>query len=378
MGRIEDLKKILEETVACGASDVHFEPGEPPSLRFRGSLVPMKAYAPWMEEDMTETFQEIEGLSMERFSREPQIDFSFSLELSPSPGGERKKVRWRGHTGLSLGQRTVHLRLLQEHPPLPQELGLPPKLVERVKNSFGGLYLITGITGSGKSTTMAALVRYLAETRSLHIVSAEEPVEFLHPRRYEKTGTLVTQVQIPTDCPTFAEAMRGFLRKDPDVIVVGELRDADTVSMALQAAATGHTVIGTLHTRDTVSAIERVISLFPPKESIAIRSQFANALQAIFAQNLIARGEESKTEEEIYRKGRILAGELLFSNSIIAQNLFQDKVQNVRNILVENPDMFTMDQNLGMLVRSGCISLEEGLLHCQNRETFQSIVRSFN
>jgi len=366
MSRFEELADALQFATEEGASDVHFEPGEPPVIRLKGVLVPIEGMSSWSEEDIREALAEIPGLSLERLAEPLQIDFAFTMGT----------FRWRGHTGCSLGKRTCHLRLLQEKPPSPEDLGLPTFFVERIKKSFGGLFLVTGPTGSGKSTTMAALIQELARTRSLHIVSAEEPVEFLHPRRWEKTGSIVTQVQIPTDCPTFHDAMRGFLRKDPDVIIVGELRDAETVTMALQAAASGHTVMGTLHTRDTIGAVERILSLFPPTEGRAVKSLFACALQAIFAQNLIKRTSENNLEKDRYKKGRILAGELLVTNSIIVSLLLQDKTFNVRNIIEQDPLMYTFDQDLARLVRNGYITLDEGTIHSHNKNVFPSLVRN--
>ena len=311
--RMIDLEDVLGIIIDSGGSDAHFEPDEPPMVRCKGLIQPVEGATEWSEQDILDTFVNIPGLTLEKLKTPTQIDFAFSQDT----------YRWRGHSGLSLGKRTFHLRLLQEHAPKVSELGLPKILVDRIRNSFGGLFLITGPTGSGKTTTMASLIRELAESRSLHIVSAEEPVEFIHPRRFEKTGSIITQVQIPTDCESFEDAMRGFLRKDPDVIVIGELRDMATITMALQAAASGHTVMGTLHTRDTSSAIERVLSIFPPSDSFAIRGLFASALQAIFAQNLIKRSSDSDSEKDLYRKSRILAGELLLTNSIVSGNMIK-------------------------------------------------------
>ncbi|MEM1967372.1 MAG: ATPase, T2SS/T4P/T4SS family [Nitrososphaerota archaeon] len=357
------LRELLDAAVELGATDVHVDLEQRPRLRIKGRLTEAGQYPPVSLEGILDFLKSIPTFDMEKFTQGEDVDFSFTV----------REVRWRGHCGRSLDGITLSVRKLSATPPAPEELGLPAKLVEEVLRSEGGLFLITGPTGSGKSTTMASLINEVLRTRSVHILTLEDPIEYIFP----PTPTCkVTQRQVGIHVPSFAEGLRAALRMDPDFIVVGEMRDQETVRIALQAADTGHTVMGTLHTIDAPGAVGRIIGMFPPDYKSTLLTQFAYSLRAVFAQRLLPKSPHLREPEGLKEKGgRVLAGELMLSNESVRANILQENVQGLKAVIKNTPGMMTMEEAIARLVKEGVVMFEDALRYVKDVVGFKAYVR---
>ncbi|HEY8909721.1 MAG TPA: type IV pilus twitching motility protein PilT [Desulfosporosinus sp.] len=319
------------------ASDIHLTVESPPVLRIDGSLVQLKMEK-LIKADL-ETFAHslMNEQQAKRFAEFGELDISYSL-----PGVGRYRVnafRQRGSIG-------VVIRLIPFIIPSPESLGLPPVSIELAKLNKG-LVLVTGPTGSGKSTTLASLVDYINRTRACHIVTIEDPIEYLHRHKL----SLVNQREVGNDTQSFTNALRAVLRQDPDVILVGEMRDLETIATAVTAAETGHLVFSTLHTNDATQSVDRMIDVFPPYQQQQIRVQLAAVLQGIMSQQLFPRAD---------RKGRVAAIEVMLATPAVRNLIREGKTHQLPTVIQTNAKlgMQTMDKAIMDLVQKGLITYE--------------------
>jgi twitching motility protein PilT len=342
---INDVLKVATERKA---SDVHLKVGSHPLIRVDGTLVPMVEFKRLLQEDtIAMAFSMMSTQQKEKFKQLLEIDIAYSV---PGLGRFRCNIfQQRGSVGLVL-------RLIPARIQTIRELLLPPVL-ERIAEEERGLVLVTGSTGSGKSTTLAAMVEHINSHRNCHIVTIEDPIEFLH--RDKKS--IVNQREVEVDTRAFSVAMRTALRQDPDVILVGEMRDFETIETALLAAETGHLVMSTLHTTDATETINRIIAVFPPHQQKQIRIQLSAVLKAIISMRLLPRADGL---------GRVPAVEVLVSTQYIRECIeVKEKTKLIRDAIAQGTSQYgmqTFDQSLFMLYKAGMITLEEALRHATN------------
>jgi twitching motility protein PilT len=335
------IDMLLEQMVAHNASDLHITVGSQPALRVRGHLERMEAF-PVMTADLTRQllYRIISSEQQKRLEIERQLDLSYSI-----PGRARFRVNIYSQRESLAGA----FRLIPAELKSLEELGLPSTLYE-LCNKPRGLVLVTGPTGSGKSTTLAAIVDEINRTRDDHIMTIEDPIEFLH--RHKRC--IVNQREIGPDAVSFADALRGALRQDPDVILLGEMRDLETISTAITAAETGHLVFATLHTQDAPSTIDRLIDVFPAAQQEQIRVQLAATIQGIVTQTLVPT---------VDGKGRVAALEILLPDDAVRNLIRQAKVEQIYSVMQTNTGrgMQTLEQALVDLVTRGIITQEVAL-----------------
>ena len=342
---INDVLKVATERKA---SDVHLKVGAHPIIRVDGQLVPLVEFKRMMQEDtIAMGFSIMSTQQKEKFKQYLEIDIAYSV---PGLGRFRCNIfQQRGSVGLVL--RLIPARILAT-----RELLLPPVL-DRIAEEERGLVLVTGTTGSGKSTTLAAMIDHINATRNCHIVTIEDPIEFLH--RDKKA--IINQREVEVDTRAFSVAMRVALRQDPDVILVGEMRDFETIETALLAAETGHLVLSTLHTLDATETINRIIAVFPPHQQKQIRIQLSAVLRAVVSMRLLPRADGL---------GRVPAVEVLISTAYIRDCIEQkEKTKLIRDAIAAGTSQYgmqTFDQSLFMLYRTGLITLDEALRSASN------------
>jgi twitching motility protein PilT len=346
----------MEALVAAKGSDLHLKVGSPPRMRVDGNLVVLDG--PTLTPEMADTLlrELIRPDLHEQFQRTNEADFAYSL-----PGVGRFRVnafRQRGSVGLVL-------RRVQEGAMSIGELGLPP-VIARLAEQPRGLVLVTGPTGSGKTTTLAAMIDHVNANRAVHIVTIEDPIEVLHA---DKLG-MVNQREVRVDTDDFTIAMRAAMRQDPDVILVGEVRDAETLKNALAAAETGHLVLSTLHTTDAAETVNRCIDLFPPFQQRQVRLSLAAALRGIVGQRLVRRAGDG---------GRIAVLEVMVNTGRTAEAIADaERTGDLTSIMAESGfyGMQTFDQHLIALYRDGQIELEDALGVASNPHDLQVALRS--
>ncbi len=351
------LPDLLKVAVERKASDLHIKVGSPPVLRIDDKLVPLTEM-PRLGQDAVVSMAAsvMNAKQREKFKERCEIDLAYSV---PGLGRFRANVfQQRGTVGLVMRVIPIKIQSIAE-------LNLPPVL-EKIALEPRGLVLVTGTTGSGKSSTLAAMIDYINTNRSGHILTIEDPIEFLH--RDKKC--LVNQREVGVDTPSFSEALRSALRQDPDIILVGEMRDYETISTAILAAETGHLVMSTLHTLDATETINRVISVFPPYQQKQIRLQLGAVLKGIIAQRLIPRADG---------KGRVPAVEVCIATATVRECVVDpDKTRKLGDVIaagVSQYGMQTFDQSLMSLYTRGLITYEEALLWCSNPDDFALRVR---
>jgi twitching motility protein PilT len=347
------LTDLLIEVLDRRASDLHITAGARPTLRLNGSLVPMDE-RPIMTPPMIQRmlYAILTQKQRERFEEELELDFAYAV-----PGKARFRVNvYRQRDALGAAFRLIPYEIK----PL-EDLGIPPA-VANFAMMPRGFVLVTGPTGSGKSTTLASIVDLANRQRRDHIVTVEDPIEFLHRHKQ----CLVNQREVGEDTWSFQNALKHVLRQDPDIILVGEMRDLETISVALTAAETGHLVFATLHTQDAAQTVDRVIDVFPPHQQQQIRVQLAGALQGIVCQTL------AKTYDG---KGRAAATEVLIATPAIRNLIREGKTHQIYSALQAGAKhgMHTMDQHLSELVKSGRISYETGVEKCHHVEDFNRL-----
>lgn len=336
------LEKILEQN----GSDMHLKVGEPPIFRLKGELV--KTEFPTVEDaDLQHVVDTLlTPQKKELMDRNRGIDFSYEL---------KGKARFRVNVFYQKGHLGAVYRLIPMEIPTMESLNLPKTLKEIVMRKQG-LILITGPTGSGKSTTLSALVNYINETVSRHIITIEDPIEFVH----ENKKGLVNQREIGWDAASFAEALRQALRQDPDVVLVGEMRDPETINIAVTAAETGHLVFSTLHTNDAKQSIDRIIDTFPPEQQHQIRMQLALVLLAVVSQRLVVKKDG---------QGRVAAMEIMINSPMIKKLIEEGKSGAITKAIEDSKDYYGMqsfNQDLFRLWKDGIITQEEALAISMN------------
>ena len=352
-----DFDKLLVVGVERGASDVHLKPNSPPILRIQGRLVPQQDLGVVAPEDMDAIARKILHERWYNQLRDgKEVDTAYAV---PNFG------RFRVNMYLALGVIRAVLRAIPSKKPKFEDLGLPIVL-EQLAMERRGMVLVTGITGSGKSTTLAALVDFINRTRNDHIITIEDPIEFTH----EDINCLVSQREIGHDTPSFATALRAALREDPDVVLVGEMRDPETMSVALHAAETGHLVFSTLHTLNAGETVNRIIGTFPPHQEQQIRDQLAAVIVGIISQRLIPK---------IGGEGRIPAVEVLVGTAVIRDCIREAKrTMEIPAFIALGQSQYgmqTFDQCLLKLYREGMISYETAREAATNADDFDLKVR---
>src|SRR5215475_11873730 len=348
--KIDDLLRVA---TSHNASDLHLKVGAFPVMRIGGELHPVEN-APRLkpEDSLDMAFSIMSNRQKQRFKEVSEVDIGY---------GVSGLGRFRANIFQQRGTVSIVLRVIPDHNKSVAQLGLPP-VIDKIAEERRGMILVTGATGSGKSTTLAAMIDCINSTRSGHIVTIEDPIEFLHRDKH----SFVTQREVDVDTRSFAEALRGALSQDPDVILVGEMRDLETIETALLAAETGHLVLSTLHTLDASETITRIISAFPPYQQKSIRIQLAGLLKAIISQRLM-KGASGST--------RVPAVEVLISTPLIRDCILnEDRTASIRDAIAAGTSQYgmqTFDQSLFYLHTSGLISLEEALRGSTNPDEFR-------
>jgi twitching motility protein PilT len=346
------LNDYLFDAIRAGASDLHITVGLPPMVRVNGEVQPLD-YPPLTANVTRELVYDIlSNDQRQRLENDWELDFSYTL---PRTARFRVNVYFQKGT-LGAAFRTIPQEVLSLH-----KLGLP-RAVEDMTEKPRGLVLVTGPTGSGKSTTLAAMIDKINETKNEHIMSVEDPIEFLHNHK----KCIVNQREVNQDTKSFAQALKHVLRQDPDVILVGEMRDLETISLAVTAAETGHLVFGTLHTQDAPQTVDRIIDVFPPHQQHQVRAQLANALQGIITQTLIPRRDG---------KGRVVACEVLVPTPGVRNLIREGKTHQIYSAMQTGGKfgMQTMDAALVELMRKGLISREEAEKRSSNPEELRRL-----
>jgi len=360
----EPLDSLLLDMTRLGASDLLLLAGLPPVFRVSGRLVRAQA-EPFDGDELTQMFKpHLSGKSRRDLDERGSADFPLRLaagrELDEGGGLSR---RFRVNLHRQRGQLASAIRALPLEIPALASLNLPPSFAELVKPSKG-LVLVCGPTGSGKSTTLAAMVEEINRDRTSHIITIEDPVEYEH----RSMKSVVEHIEIGRDARSFPEALRAALRQDPDVILVGEMRDLETVATALTAAETGHLVLSTLHTNDAAQAVHRIVDVFPPAQQSQIRHQLALALHAIIVQQLVPRADG---------QGRVPAVELLHATYPVRHHIRSDALQKLYNEIAmgKRQGMMSMEESLGDLVRQGIIAAEEARVRASHPDQLETYLR---
>jgi len=345
---------FLELVAQQGASDLHLTVGRPPILRIDGRLYPIAGESKLSSEDTEEMARAIMNEKQwERLQKERQMDLSVNL-------GE--KARFRANVYFQRGYLSAAFRLIPSKIKTLEELNLPPILYEFTKPSQG-FVLITGPCGHGKSTTLAALIDYINRTRQDHIITIEDPIEYM----FDPDMCIIDQREIFQDANSFPTALKSVFREDADVVMVGEMRDLETISTAITAAETGHLIFATLHTNDAAQTIDRIVDVFPAHQQNQIRMQLASSLLGIVSQRLVNRLEG----------GRVPAIEILFNNSAVGNLIREGKTHQINLVIETSKDkgMTSLNRSLADLVKQGIISLDEAETYSPNHEELKILLR---
>ena len=348
-----NIRKLLESATKIDASDLHISVGLPPMVRVGGKLVPILD-TKVMAEDSKEFAREI--MNDEQWAvlmTKGECDFSISV-----PG----KFRFRVNAYMQRQSVAIAFRMIRTHPPDINELGLPP-VINTLANHNRGLILVTGPTGSGKSTTLASMIDLINNTRNRHVLTLEDPIEYLH----KHNKCMVNQREIGVDSESYAEALRAGLRQDPDIILVGEMRDLETIAIALTAAETGHLVLSTLHTTGAAKTIDRIIDVFPPFQQPQIRMQLSMTLVGIVSQQLLISTD---------KKNRVAAAEVLLATPAIRNLIREAKVHQVASAMqaAANTGMVLMDNSLSELYRQGKISRDMAIAYSIDKNYIKTMI----
>lgn len=353
-GDDSDLLLALEWVVRVGASDLHVTADTPPTMRLDGQLVPLEEFGVWSTARVASALDAIISPEQrEIFERELELDFAFPLS---------DEARFRVNIYQQRSARGAAFRLIPTRIRTIEELDLPPGIT-RFASLPRGLVLVTGPTGSGKSTTLAAIIDLINRTRAEHIVTVEDPIEFIHSRK----KAVINQREVGHDTHSFAAALKHVLRQDPDVILVGEMRDLETISVALTAAETGHLVFATLHTQSAAQTIDRIIDVYPPHQQGQVRAQLAATLQGVVCQTLVPHASG---------RGRVAASEVLVATSAISNLIREGQTHQISSALQSGSGqgMRTLDQHLAQLVNEGKIREDAARDKAQNVDDFRGMI----
>jgi twitching motility protein PilT len=355
-----DINELLRTAVASGASDLHLKVGSYPMMRVSGTLV-VASEEKRLDKADTEAMADtlFSADQRDKFRRAQEVDLAYSI---PGMGRFRCNVfQQRGTVGLVLRVIPTRIKTIDE-------LGLPPVL-KKIASEERGLVLVTGTTGSGKSTTLAAMIDYINSTRAAHIMTVEDPIEYLHRDHH----SIVNQREVNVDTQSFSHALRSALRQDPDVILVGEMRDHETVETALLAAETGHLVFSTLHTLDATETVNRIIAVFPPHQQRQVRIQLASVLKGAVAQRLLPRADGA---------GRVPAVEVMITTGFIRDCIVdKDRTSQIHGALASGTSQYgmqTFDQSIFSLYQQQLVTLEEALRWASNVDEFKLKVQGIS
>ncbi len=346
-----DLNPLLRRAVELGASDIHLKLDQPPMLRRDGAIAPLEECPPLNEQNLLailETVTRVTPEKLKAFHDSGDLDIAYTAEGLP---------RFRVNAFRQRGAISFALRVIPREVPDFAQLSMPPG-VARLADEHRGLILVTGATGSGKTTTLAAMLDHINRTRHQHIVTIEDPIEIIHPDR----NCIVNQREVGLDTENFAQALRRVLRQDPDTILIGELRDAETAQTALQAAESGHLVFSTLHTIDAAETVGRMIEFFPPGKQQQIRSVLAGVLRGVISQRLLPRVDG----------GRVAAVEVMVMNARIADLIRDERTEEIPDAIAEGGffEMQTFEQALIDHVLTGRVDREVAANAATNRHDF--------
>jgi len=348
------IDSLLKKAHELGASDLHFIVGEVPSFRIDGKII--KSKLPVVtDEDMMKAIDLMAPVSMrDKIFRSYDSDFPYEIE---------GVSRFRVNLAMSFGYHSMTIRLVSYDIPSFEHLGLP-KVIENFSNLENGIVLVTGVAGSGKSTTIASILNHINQTQKKHIVTIEDPIEYV----YKSNKSIFTQRQIGIDTASYLDGLKFALRQDPDVILIGEIRDMETVQSALHAAETGHLVFATLHTFNAIQTINRILSFFPPLEREAVRAQFAEVYRGSVSQKLLPN---------VQGKGRIPAVELLYSTPTIKDFILKDELEEIYKLVQKGSynDMITFNMSLYDLYKNKLITKETALEHSDNPNELMHYIR---
>jgi twitching motility protein PilT len=347
------LHDVLERLIELEGSDLHLTAGARPMVRVDGSLEPLEEYAVLTPPELQRIlFGALTQAQRERFEENLELDFSYSV-----PGRSRFRVNiYRQRDALGAAFRVIPFEIRSL-----ESLGIPP-VVANFAMLPRGFVLVTGQTGSGKSTTLASMIDVANRNRRDHIMTVEDPIEFLHRHK----SCLVNQREVGEDTKSFGEALKHVLRQDPDIILVGEMRDLETISVALTAAETGHLVFATLHTADAAQTVDRIIDVFPPYQQQQVRQQLAGSLQGVVSQTLCKAADG---------RGRVVATEVLQATAGVRNLIRENKSHQIYSAMQSGAQhgMHTMDQSLADLVKARKITYETGLVKCHHVEDFNRL-----
>lgn len=359
-----EIQEILQLVVDKGASDLHLKVGLPPMIRVSGKLQKSE-FDPVSKDDIQRMV-----FSMLTGDQRKTLENTFELDCSYGVSG---LGRFRVNVYKDRGSYAVAMRTIPFQVPLLEDLELPAVVAKDLVHKPRGLCLVTGPTGSGKSSTLAAMINYINENRSEHILTIEDPIEFLHRHKQ----SIISQRELGSDTKSFANALRGALREDPDIILVGELRDLETIGLALTAAETGHLVFGTLHTSSAAQTIDRIVDVFPDAQQQQVRVMLSNSLVAVVSQTLMPRAA-AKVGANSQMRGRVVACEVLVNTPAIANLIREAKTAQVYSAIQmgANQGMQTLESALAILVKGGLITYQDAIVKTSRPDDFNRLVGS--
>ena len=351
------IEELLEDAVGKGASDIHISANLPPVFRIDGKLIRTNMEALTAENVETLVFPILNNEQRRKLEQEWELDLSYGIH---------GLGRFRVNVYKNNGTYAAAFRTINTQVPSFETLGLPP-VVKKITERPRGLILVTGPTGSGKSTTLASMIDHINETRNEHILTIEDPVEFVHKSK----KSVVHQRELGQDTRSFANALKSALREDPDIILVGEMRDLDTISLAITAAETGHLFMGTLHTSSASQTIDRIIDVFPQGQQQQIRIMLSNSLCAVFSQTLLP-----KLSENGEKKGRVMAQEIMVVNGAIANLIREGKTSQMYSAIQTGAQhgMQTLETALANLYKKGLISAEDALVKSSRPDELKRLI----
>ncbi len=366
---IEDLHidELLHIVVDRNASDLHICTSSEPIIREDGQLKRLNFEKFNAQQTQRMLYEIISDENIQKFETTLELDFSYSLPMPVSmrtPGGSTVRARFRVNLYREKGAVAAAFRLISSKIPTCRDLNLPP-LLETLTERPRGLILVTGPTGSGKSTSLAAMINFINMNRAVHIITIEDPIEYLHSHKL----SIINQRELGADTRSFNNALRASLREDPDVLLVGEMRDTETIHLAITAAETGHLVFATLHTNNAAESIDRMIDVFPPGQQEQVRIQLANNIVAIVAQQLLPRASGP---------GRVPANEIMIATPAIKNLIRENKTHQIMSMIQTsgNVGMLTMDMCLRDLYQKGYVTLEEILTRAINVEELKKMINT--
>lgn len=349
----QKIKELLRMVAQQNASDLHLVVGRYPTMRLDGRLYPMSQENVLSAADTEILANAITSESEKKELKEKgQVDFSYNFD---------DKARFRTNIFYQQGQISIAMRMVAGHIRTLEELNIPPSLYEFTRKTQG-LLLVTGPVGHGKSTTLSALIDFINHNSDKHIITIEDPIEYV----YEQDRCIINQREVGRDTETFSEGLRSVFREDANVVLIGELRDLDTISTAITAAETGHLILATLHTNDTSQTIDRIVDVFPAHQQNQVRIQLASVLLGVVSQRLVPR----------VGGGRIPALEIMLNNHAIGNLIRENKTYQIDSVIETNmrEGMISLDKSLANLVQRGMITMEDAMINAKNQEYLQMLV----